>query len=90
MLDLNRVAREREAARDRIVPQAVIVMLFLLAIGAGAVLSYVAGASGHPDRMPTYAVLVLICVVIYLIVDFDRPRRGLMRIDPAPLQQQLL
>lgn len=89
LIDLNRVGREREAARDRTVPQSVIIMLFALAMGAGAVLSYTAGASGHPDRPPIYAVLVLVCLVIYLIIDFDRPRRGLMHLDPKPLQQQL-
>ena len=89
LLDLNRVAREREAARDRTVPQSVNAMLFALAMGAGAVLSYTAGASGHPDRPPIYAVLVLVCLVIYLIIDFDRPRRGLMHLDAAPLRQQL-
>jgi hypothetical protein len=87
MLDLNRVAREREEARYRTVPQTVIVMLFLLAIGAGGVLSYMSGATGHPDRLPTYAFLLLVCLVIYLIIDFDRPRRGLLQFDAAPLER---
>jgi len=89
LLDLNRVAREREQARTRRVPEAVIFMLLAFAIGSSLILSYMSGASGHPDRLPTYAVMALICLVIYLIVDFDRPRRGLMHIDPAPLQQLL-
>ena len=87
MLDLNRVAREREEARYRTVPQAVIVMLFALAVGAGGVLSYMSGATGHPDRLPTYAFLALVCLVIYLIIDFDRPRRGLLQFDAAPLER---
>ena len=87
LLDLNRLAREREAARDRTVPQPVIGLLFALAIGAGAVLSYMSGATGHPDRLPTYAVLILVCLIIYVIIDFDRPHRGLMRFDAAPLQK---
>ena len=69
--------------------QTLLKLHLILAMGAGAVLSYTAGASGHPDRPPIYAVLVLACLVIYLIIDFDRPRRGLMHLDPKPLQQQL-
>jgi len=69
------------------VPQAVIVMLFALAVGAGGVLSYMSGATGHPDRLPTYAFLALVCLVIYLIIDFDRPRRGLLQFDAAPLER---
>ena len=87
MLDLNRLAREREEARYRTVPQVVIVMLFALAIGAGGVLSYMSGATGHPDRLPTYVFLFLVCLIIYLIIDFDRPRRGLMQFDASPLQR---
>lgn len=89
LLELDKVARQREAARDRRVPEGVLFLLFLLAIGSGGVLAYISGASGHPDRLPTYLVLVMVCMVIYVIIDFDRPRRGMMHLDPAPLQQVL-
>lgn len=87
MLDLNRIAREREEARFRTVPQVVVLMLFALAIGAGGVLSYMSGATGHPDRLPTYVFLFMVCLIIYLIIEFDRPRRGLMQFDAAPLER---
>jgi len=89
MLELNKVAREREQARARRVPEPVIFMLLAVAIGSSAILSYTSGASGHPDRLPAYAVLALICLIIYLIIDLDRPRRGLVAVDPAPLEQLL-
>lgn len=89
LLDLNRVAREREQARARRVPEPVIFLLLAVAIGSSAILSYTSGASGHPDRLPAYAVLALICLIIYLIIDLDRPRRGLVAVDPAPLEQLL-
>ncbi len=87
LLQLNAVAREREQARVRRVPEPVIMMLLAVAIGSAAILSYMSGASGQPDRLPAYAVLALICLIIYLIIDFDRPRRGLFHVDPTPLAQ---
>ena len=89
LLDLNSVADQREAARAIRVPEAVLFLLFALAIGSGGILAYVSGASGHPDRLPTYVVLCLVCLVIYLIIDFDRPRRGLMQLDAGPLRELL-
>lgn len=89
LLNLDSVAREREAARDRRVPEPVLILLLALAIGAAAVLGYMSGAAGHPDRIPTYAVMLLVCIVIYLIVDFDRPRRGLLKLDATPLEKVL-
>ena len=83
------ISRQREAARAWHVPEAVLFLLFALAIGSGAVLAYVSGASGHPDRLPTYVLLCLICLVIYLIIDFDRPRRGLMHLDPGLLRESI-
>ena len=89
LLDVSDEATQREAARDRRVPEPVLFMLFALAIGASGILAYISGASGHPDRLPTYGVLILICLVIFLTIDFDRPRRDLLRIDSAPLQRLL-
>ncbi len=87
LMNLDDISRQRESARAWHVPEAVLFMLFALAIGSGAVLAYISGASGHPDRLPTYVVLCLICLVIYLIIDFDRPRRGMMHLDAGPLRE---
>lgn len=87
LMNLDDISRQREAARAWHVPEAVLYLLFALAIGSGAVLAYIEGASGHPDRLPTYVVLCLICLVIYLIIDFDRPRRGLMHLDAGALRE---
>ena len=89
LLDVGDEATQREAARNRRVPEPVLFMLFALAIGASGILAYISGASGHPDRLPTYSVLILICLVIFLTIDLDRPRRGLVRIDAVPLQRLL-
>ena len=63
LMNLDDISRQREAARAWHVPEPVLFLLFALAIGSGAVLAYVEGASGHPDRLPTYVVLCLICLV---------------------------
>jgi hypothetical protein len=30
--------------------------------------------------------MLVVCMVLYVVIDLDRPRRGLMKLDPAPLQ----
>ena len=85
--EMSVAAREREEARARTVPTAVLAALLLMATLASGMLAYMAGATGHPDRLKVYAFLVFIGLVVYLIVDLDRPRRGLMRLSPAPLEE---
>jgi hypothetical protein len=87
--EMSGVAREREQARERRVPEAVLGGLFAMATLAAGMLSYMAGATGYPDRFKMYAFLSFLALVIYLIVDLDRPRRGLMRLSPESLEETL-
>jgi hypothetical protein len=79
-------ARAREEARARIVPPALMGALLLMSTLAAGMLAYTAGATHHPDRRKVYAFLALILLVLYMIVDLDRPLRGLMKVSPEPLQ----
>ena len=87
--DMLLVARERQAARANRVPEPVLWMLFTLAVLAGAAVGYAFGASRHRSRIFTVTFALLVCMVVYIIIDLDRPRRGLIQIDPAPLQEVL-
>ncbi len=89
VIEMITAARTREAARSTLVPQPILVMLFVLAILASTMVSYNFSAAGHPGRTLTVTFMLLICMVIYVVIDLDRPRRGIMRLDPAPLSQAL-
>lgn len=82
-------ARNREEARARQVPAAVMFALLAMTVLGSGMLAYTAGATRSPDRAKMYAFFVFIGLVVYLIIDLDRPRRGLMRLSPAPLAEVL-
>lgn len=85
VIDMIAAAEVREAARATLVPQPVLVMLFILAILSSTMVSYNFGASAHGNRRLTVTLMLLICMIVYIVIDLDRPRRGLMQLDPAPL-----
>ena len=87
--DMITTAGTREAARSTLVPQSILVMLFVLAVLASSMVCYNFSASGHPSRSRTVTFMLLVCMIIYVVIDLDRPRRGIMRLDPAPLNQVL-
>jgi hypothetical protein len=79
----------RIAARRNHVPGAVWLLLLVVA-GCGAWSSgYASGASGHRSAFSEVVFPVLIGVVITLVSDLDRPRRGLIGISQQPMRDLL-
>lgn len=75
----------RQAALGRHVP---VVVLFLLAgvfLMAGGVLGYSTGVAGHRPSLAAHLLIVLIVVLVFIIIDLDRPRRGLILVDQTSL-----
>jgi hypothetical protein len=70
------------------VPDAIVVLLLVLAVAVAFMNGYAAGLSGQRDRLAAVGFAVLTVLVVYVILDVDRPRRGLTSIDVA--QQSLL
>ncbi|KIN63695.1 hypothetical protein Z946_2568 [Sulfitobacter noctilucicola] len=79
----------RNAALDRHVPEIVLIMLFVTFILSGAMLGFSAGGNGSKPATPVYLMLTLIVVLVFLIVDLDRPRRGIIEVDQSPMQNLL-
>lgn len=75
-----------EAALARHVPGVVMMLLLAGFVLAGGIVGYAAGIHGHRGLVSTGLMLGLITLLVYLIVDLDRPRRGLVTVDAAPLQ----
>lgn len=83
---------EHEAALARHVPQVVMLLLLFSFALSGSIVGYASGVHGHRGLVSNTLMLGLITVLVYLIVDLDRPRRGLIIVDPTPIHdlEQLL
>lgn len=76
----------RNAALDRHVPELVLLVLYASFLLAGAILGFSCGIAGHRQSLATYLMVALIVVLVFIILDLDRPRRGLIEVS----QQSLL
>jgi hypothetical protein len=75
----------REAALKRHLAQTVLYLLFGTLPMAGLILGYASGIAGHRPSFVAYVLVLLIVVFVFMIIDLDRPRRGLIRVDNTSL-----
>lgn len=75
----------RDAELSRHVPEVIWLLLYGAFLITSGVIGYSAGISGHRPTPVTYTLIVLIVVLVFIIVDLDRPRRGLIRVDQSSL-----
>jgi hypothetical protein len=76
---------ELEAALARHVPQLVLFLLSITVLIVAWMVGYASGTSDIPPRSPIFSLMVLIIVLVFVIIDLDRPRRGFITIDLGPL-----
>lgn len=79
----------RNAAIERHVPEVVIMMLFATFVLSGAMLGFSSGLAGSTPAAPVYLMLALIVLLVFMIIDLDRPRRGLIAVDQSPMSALL-
>ena len=77
---------ERDAALNRHVPEVVLFLLFGTFILTASLVGYSAGLAGHRASLATHVLVAMIVLLVFVIIDLDRPRRGLIQIS----QQSLL
>ena len=70
-------------------PWVITSILLALTVMASGMVAYMVGATQRPDRVRSYAFFLLVDLIVYLITDLDRPRRGLVKLSPAPLEEVL-
>ncbi|MEO8308710.1 MAG: hypothetical protein ABI616_11800 [Pseudomonadota bacterium] len=75
VIDLN---ESRRAAATNHVPEAIVGLLVLISCGALGFSGYGCGLTGHRRSLSTITFIVLSAMVLLLILDVDRPRRGLI------------
>lgn len=70
----------RDAALTNHVPESVLLLVFIVCIVAVAIVGYGAGLAGGRTTMSIVSLSFLIALVVLVIVDLDRPSRGLIRV----------
>ena len=77
-IDLN---AKRITALENHVPEISLVLLYFVAVMATGLIGYGCGISGIRNFFVTIISSVLIAAVILVIIDLDRPRRGLIKVS---------
>jgi uncharacterized membrane protein YidH (DUF202 family) len=77
-------AKHQSAIRDR-VPNIVFLTLYGIAAIASALAGYASGLGRRPSQFPVYVMIVLVCALILLIQDLNRPLTGFIEASQQPM-----
>ncbi|NOV28882.1 hypothetical protein [Methylomonas sp. ZR1] len=72
---------KRDAEVKRHVPELVLALLYVTFVMSGALVGYTNGLAGHRTSFVTYIMVWLIVVMVFIILDLDRPYRGVIRVS---------
>jgi hypothetical protein len=76
---------KRNAALNRHVPEVVLVLLYCTFLMAGGIVGYATGVAEHRPSFASYLMVLLMVMLVFIILDLDRPRRGLIEVSQQPL-----
>jgi hypothetical protein len=71
----------RNAALNRHVPEFVLLVMFATIVLMTATLGYASGIAGHRVTLAAFVLVILIALFVYLILDLDSPRRGVIQVS---------
>ncbi|WP_240676013.1 bestrophin-like domain [Botryobacter ruber] len=78
---------ERNALLLLHVPEVILFLLFIVFIMAGALMGYASGLGRKRTSVPAMMMTFLICLVVFIIIDLDRPKRGVIKINQESMWQ---
>jgi hypothetical protein len=70
---------------NRHVPLLVLLLLFGAFVISGGLIGYVAGLANDRPRGATLVMVALVVLLMFMIMDLDRPRRGIIQVNPQAL-----
>jgi hypothetical protein len=79
------LAATRNWASRYTLPTPVVILLTLCMLISGPLVGHSSAEVGHRHLGLWFALNVLIVLVVFMILDFDNPRRGLIQADKTPL-----
>ncbi len=71
----------RNAALNRHVPEFMLLLMFATIVLTTATLGYASGTAGHRVTLAAFILVILIALFVYLILDLDSPRRGIIQVS---------
>lgn len=80
--------RRLAAARDRL-PGVILAMLILVAGVSMVLTGHSSGTSGRRYALLNWTLAIIVSGVVYVIIDIDHPRSGLIQISQASLEETL-
>lgn len=83
--DLIDAFSSRNAALKQHVPELVLLLLYGVFVIASGILGYSSGLGSHRPSAIAYIMVVLMVLLVFVIIDLDRPRRGLIQVDQSSL-----
>jgi len=76
----------RDAAMSRHVPETVLLLLCGTFLITAMIIGYATAVAGHRTSFVAYLMIGVIVILAYLIIDLDRPRRGLIQVSEKSLR----
>lgn len=76
---------KRDAELNRHVPEIVLMLLYFTFISVSLLLGYATGMRGNKVTFAAYIQIFLIVLLVFLIIDLDRPRRGIIEVSQQSL-----
>ncbi len=80
---------KRNALLQMHVPEVVLLLLFIVFISSGGIMGYSSGLSGKRIVAPIILVSLLITLIVFIIIDLDRPKRGLIQVNQGVMTELL-
>ena len=71
---------ERNAILQRHIPEAILILLFIVFMLSGGIMGYSSGLSMKRAYVPTVLLTLLIVLVVFITIDLDRPKRGIIKV----------
>ena len=76
---------KRDAELERHVPEVVLFLLYFAFLMTGIIVGYASGVAGYRAPLVSYIMVALIVLLVFIIIDLDRPRRGLIEVSQKSL-----
>jgi prepilin signal peptidase PulO-like enzyme (type II secretory pathway) len=72
------------------VPEPVLFLLFSVFVTVVGMLGYNSGLGNKRPAFPTILLFTLIILVVFIIIDLDRPKRGIIQVNQDSLHDAVM